>query len=94
MCQVQEGRDAKQKSRSRPPTYRQEEIDAISAHSDEFERAVFGTLLLTGLRKRELYFLMWPDIDFRDGVLRLTGDGKVVLRSLGSFGSTPRQEHT
>ena len=69
-------RDAKQKSHGRPSTYSQEELDALFAHSDTFERAVFGTLLLTGLRKRELYFLAWPDIDYRDGVLRVTGEGK------------------
>lgn len=69
-------RDAKQKSRRRPPTYDQEELDALFTQSDEFERSVFATLLLTGLRKRELYFLAWPDIDFRAGLLRVTGDGK------------------
>jgi integrase len=69
-------RDAKQRSGSRPPTYNQAELDALFAHSDAFERAVFGTLLLTGLRKRELYFLTWPDIDLRGDVLRVSGNGK------------------
>ena len=49
-------RDVKQKSRQRPPTYGQEELDALFLHSDDFERSVLATLLLTGLRKRELYF--------------------------------------
>jgi hypothetical protein len=56
-------RDAKQKSRTRPLTHSQEELDRLFAHYDDFERAVFGTLLLTGLRKRELYLLTWRDID-------------------------------
>jgi len=41
----------------RPLTYPQEQLDALFAHSDKFEKALFATLLLTGLRKRELYFL-------------------------------------
>jgi integrase len=70
-------KDANQKSKRRPPTYSQEELDALFAACDEFERAVFGTLLLTGLRKSELYFLTWKDVDFRTGVLSVTGEGKV-----------------
>lgn len=69
-------RDAKQKSHRRPPTYSQEEIDALFSACDDFERAAFGTLLLTGLRKKELYFLTWSDIDFHKGILRVTGEGK------------------
>jgi integrase len=49
----------------------------LFAAFDDFERAVFGTLLLTGLRKSELYFLTWTDVDFRTGVLSVTGEGKV-----------------
>lgn len=32
---------------------------------------------LTGLRKRELYFLTWRDLDLRVGTLRVSGAGKV-----------------
>ncbi|HEX7360736.1 MAG TPA: site-specific integrase [Bryobacteraceae bacterium] len=56
-------RDAKKGARRRPPTYCQEELDALFAKCDEFETAVFATLLLTGLRKRELYFLTWADLE-------------------------------
>jgi integrase/recombinase XerD len=70
-------RDAKTGARRRPPTYRQEELDALFAHCDEFETAVFATLLLTGLRKRELYFLTWPDLDLKAATLRVSGEGKV-----------------
>ena len=44
---------------------------------DQFEKAVFGTLLLTGLRKRELYFLSWSDVDLDAATLRVSGEGKV-----------------
>jgi integrase/recombinase XerD len=70
-------RDAKKGARRRPPTYRQEELDALFAKCDEFETAVFATLLLTGLRKRELYFLTWPDLDLKGATVRVSGEGKV-----------------
>lgn len=70
-------RDAKKSARRRPPTYRQEELDGLFAHCDEFETAVFATLLLTGLRKRELYFLTWADLDLKSAVLRVSGEEKV-----------------
>lgn len=70
-------RDARSLGRSRPPTYSQEELDALFLHCDEFERAVFATLLLTGLRKKELYFLTWNDVDLKTATLRVSGEGKV-----------------
>ncbi|MBM3813311.1 MAG: hypothetical protein FJW20_16930, partial [Acidimicrobiia bacterium] len=70
-------RDAKQKAGGRPSTYTQAELDAIFARCDAFKKAVFATLLLTGLRKRELYFLTWRDVDLRVGTLRVSGAGKV-----------------
>ena len=53
------------------------ELDALFDACDDFERAVFGTLLLTGLRKSEPYFLTWTNVDFRSGVLSVTGEDKV-----------------
>jgi hypothetical protein len=44
-------RDAKNKAGRRPPTYNQAQLDALFTHTDEFEKAVFAALLLTGLRK-------------------------------------------
>lgn len=70
-------RDAKKKAGRRPPTYTQAELDALFAHSDDFEKAVFATLLLTGLREQELCFLTWRDLDFGHGCLRVSGEGKV-----------------
>jgi integrase len=70
-------RDANKGARRRPPTYRQEELDALFRHCDEFETAVFATLLLTGQRKRELYFLTWRDLDLKAATLRVRGEGKV-----------------
>ena len=70
-------RDAKKKAGRRPPTYSQEELDELFREADDFEEAVFATLLLTGLRKRELYFLTWRDVDLDHATLRVSGEGKV-----------------
>jgi integrase len=70
-------RDAKHKARRRPPSYQQTDLDALFAHTDAFEKAVFATLLLTGLRKRELYFLCWRDVDLSAANLRVSGEDKV-----------------
>jgi integrase len=69
-------RDAKNKAGRRPPTYTQAELHALFSHTDKFEKAVFATLLLTGLRKRELYFLTWRDVDLTAATLRVSGEGK------------------
>lgn len=70
-------RDAKKKAGRRPPTYSQAELDALFQHMDEFESALFATLLLTGLRKRELYFLAWRDLNFKSATLAVSGEGKI-----------------
>ncbi|MGH9771876.1 MAG: tyrosine-type recombinase/integrase [Candidatus Acidiferrales bacterium] len=70
-------RDVKRLGRGRPPTYNQDELDALFLECDEFERVVFATLLLTGLRKKELYFLTWNDMDLRTATLRVSGEGKI-----------------
>ena len=69
-------KDEKAKARRKPPTYSQEEIDRLFAACDDFEKAVLATLLLTGLRKQELYYLKWPDMDFKKATLRITGEDK------------------
>lgn len=69
-------RDEKKKARRKPPTYTQEELDRLFETCDDFEKTVFATLLLTGLRKRELYYLAWRDVDLKRGTIRITGEGK------------------
>jgi integrase len=41
------------------------------AFTDEQARAVFMTLILTGLRRSELQALRWADVDLLEGVLRV-----------------------
>lgn len=69
-------RDEKKKARRRPPVYTQGEIERLFAVCSEVERTIFATLLLSGLRKRELYFLTWTDVDLKGATLRITGEGK------------------
>ncbi len=69
-------RDKKRKAKRRPPTYTQDELDRLFAACREFDKAVFATLLLTGLRKEELYFLTPEDVDFKRATVRVTGEGK------------------
>jgi len=65
-------RDQKAKAHRKPPTYKQAEVDQLFAKGDNIEKAKFATLLLTGLREEELYFLCWPDIDLKEGAVRVT----------------------
>ena len=71
-------RDPKERSRRKPPVYSQAELDRLFEACTEFERAIFATFLLTGLRDQELSFLQWPDMDLRRGreALQVGGDGK------------------
>ena len=71
-------RDPKEKSQRKPSVYSQAELDRLFEACIEFERAVFATFLLTGLRDQEISFLQWPDIDLRHGraALQVAGEGK------------------
>jgi integrase len=43
----------------------------LKAFEDEQARTIFLTLVLTGIRRRELQALRWADVDLLDGVLRV-----------------------
>jgi integrase len=68
----------------------------FKAFTDEQARTIFLTLVLTGVRRRELQALRWADIDMLDGVLRVrvskTEDG---IRSIALSPAlvTALQEH-
>jgi integrase len=72
-------KDQQAKANRRPPTYSQDELDRLFAHCSDVERTTFATLLLTGLREQELYFLKWPDVQLKDrakATVRVHGQGK------------------
>jgi integrase len=65
-------RSEKERLKRKPPTYSKEELEKIFAKCDETERAMFASLLLTGLRKDELRHLTWDDLDLKRATLRIT----------------------
>jgi integrase len=65
-------RAAKERLKRRPPTYTHAETNKILAACGKNDRAIFATLLLTGLRKEELGHLTWSDLDLQHAVLHLT----------------------
>jgi len=65
-------RDEKKKALRKPPTYSQNELDLLFAVCNDFEKTVFATLLLTGLRKRELYYLIWSDVNLKECTICVT----------------------
>jgi integrase len=62
-------RAAKERLKSKPQVYTQDEINRLLAACNAASRAMYGTLLLTGVRKEELAHLSWDDVDFRHGVI-------------------------
>jgi integrase len=64
-------RAAKERLKSKPHTYSQDEINRLLAACNPASRAMYGTLLLTGLRKEELAHLSWDDVDFRHSMIRV-----------------------
>ncbi len=64
-------RAAKERLKSKPQVYTQDEINRLLAACNAASHAMYGTLLLTGLRKEELAHLSWDDVDFRHGVIRV-----------------------
>jgi integrase len=64
-------RAEKERLKRRPPNYTRHENQILAA-SDKSDRAIFATLLLTGLRKEELGHLAWSDLDLQHATLRLT----------------------
>jgi integrase/recombinase XerD len=68
-------RSEKERLKGRPPVYGQSELDKIFAESNDTDRAIFATLVLTGLRKDELGNLTWGDVDLNRAILRVTAKG-------------------
>jgi len=69
-------KDEKKKAKRKPPTYTQDELDKLFKTCDKLEKTMFATLLLTGLRKRELYYLTWKDVDLKRATIQVSGDSK------------------
>jgi len=55
-----------------PEVYDEKELKAFFAACNPFQHAVFNTLLMSGLRKQELESLMWDDVDFVSGTIKVS----------------------
>jgi integrase/recombinase XerD len=55
-----------------PESYEDEELTTFFAVCDEEERVFFEFHLMTGFRKKEVTFCTWPDVDLKQGVVRVT----------------------
>jgi integrase len=71
-------RSAKDRLKSRPQTYSQDELDRMLSVCNLADRAMFGTLLLTGLRKEELRHLVWDDVDLALNIVRVRARGNFI----------------
>lgn len=69
-------KDERERARRRPATYAQNDLDKLFASANTFEKTVYATFLLTGLREQELSNLTWKDVDLKKAILRVTGEGK------------------
>ncbi|MCZ6491429.1 MAG: tyrosine-type recombinase/integrase, partial [Acidobacteria bacterium] len=76
-------KDPQTKAKRRPPTYTRKELERLFAQCNEQDKTMFATLLLTGLRKEELYFLTWPDADLKNL-------NNVSIRVTGKDGFSPK----
>ncbi len=65
-----------QKISSLPVEYTEEDLAQFFSACDDWERALFSTFLLTGMREQELQHLVWTDINFRLRTIRVTAKGK------------------
>jgi integrase/recombinase XerD len=54
------------------PIYEPEEISAMLEHADPHEAILIKFALATGFRDREIRYVTWRDIDFRNCVVRVT----------------------
>jgi integrase len=65
-------KDQQSKAKRQAPIYSLDELDKLFAVCTEDEKTIFATLLLTGLRKQEIYFLAWNDLDLVRATVRVT----------------------
>jgi len=54
------------------PIYQAEELNALFAACRDSERVLFLFYLLTGMRKKEVRYCTWRDVDFQNHVVRVT----------------------
>jgi len=58
--------------RTLPREYTEEDLTLFLDACDNFEKALFSTFLLTGVREQEMVHLIWSDLNFKLRTLRVT----------------------
>lgn len=61
-----------EKISSLPREYSEEDLEHFFSACDPFERAMFSTFLLTGMREQEVMYLYWTDLNLRLRTVRVT----------------------
>ncbi len=74
-------RAERERLKRRPSVYTPDELTKLWKACDTREKAIFASLLLSGLRKQELTNLTWEDVDLKRGSLRIRAKGAVVLHA-------------
>ena len=54
-----------------PEIYTQDELDKLFAACNSFQKVLFQTYLMSGLRKKELESLEWKNLDLKAGTLKI-----------------------
>ena len=70
------------------PIYEAEEIEAMLKHADQNESIFLKFLLGSGFRDREVRYVAWRDIDFRNSLARVT------VKPLWGFGPKNLEERS
>ncbi len=58
------------------PIYEPEEIEVLLRHAEAEEQVFLKFLLTSGFRDREVRFLIWRDVDFRNSTVRVTAKAR------------------
>jgi len=56
----------------KPEAYRDDELEKFFAACDDEERDYFTFYLMTGLRRKEVIYCTWDDIDLKAGIVRVS----------------------
>lgn len=71
----------REKSRKPPRFFTKKEIKMIIENSNDFYKSLFQFFLYTGMRRDEVRFLEWSDIDFKRKIIRVQNKDKFSTKT-------------
>jgi len=71
----------KESSKKPPRFFSQEEVNKILEHSNDFYKSLFQFFLYTGMRRDEVRFLEWSEIDLKNKIIRLGNKENFTTKS-------------